>query len=118
MIGETYAPALLRAKSAKKRKETGEERWYSRYDDKKKFWPMLKENLYRPLVMSVNEPIWSVSHLVRRIQTNHFSASSGTFISHLYMASCISASCPIQLCSASSEVGALVLPAWDISELE
>ncbi|KAL5394241.1 hypothetical protein PMIN06_006007 [Paraphaeosphaeria minitans] len=62
-IGETYAPALLRAKSAKKRKETGEERWYSRYDDKKKFWPMLKENLYRPLVMSVNEPIcifWNV----------------------------------------------------------
>lgn len=60
VIGETYAPALLRAKSAKKRKETGEERWYSRYDDKKKFWPMLKENLYRPLVMSVQEPIWYV----------------------------------------------------------
>ncbi|KAJ4298923.1 hypothetical protein N0V90_004166 [Kalmusia sp. IMI 367209] len=63
VIGETYAPALLRAKSAKKRKETGEERWYSRYDDKKKFWPMLKENLYRPLVMSVKEPIcifWNV----------------------------------------------------------
>ncbi|KAJ4350054.1 uncharacterized protein N0V89_008675 [Didymosphaeria variabile] len=63
LIGETYAPALLRAKSAKKRKETGEERWYSRYDDKKKFWPMLKENLYRPLIMSVKEPIcifWNV----------------------------------------------------------
>ncbi|KAL5373232.1 hypothetical protein DPSP01_012864 [Paraphaeosphaeria sporulosa] len=63
LIGETYAPALLRAKSAKMRKETGEERWYSRYDDKKKFWPMLKENLYRPLVMSVKEPIcifWNV----------------------------------------------------------
>ncbi|KAF2439536.1 MFS general substrate transporter [Karstenula rhodostoma CBS 690.94] len=62
-IGETYAPALLRTKSAKKRKETGEERWHSRYDDKKKFWPLLKENLYRPLVMSVNEPIcifWNV----------------------------------------------------------
>ncbi|KAL1610087.1 hypothetical protein SLS60_001752 [Paraconiothyrium brasiliense] len=63
LIGETYAPALLRAKSAKKRKETGQERWYSRYDDKKKFWPMLKENLYRPLIMSVKEPIcifWNV----------------------------------------------------------
>ncbi|KAF2249790.1 MFS general substrate transporter, partial [Trematosphaeria pertusa] len=63
LIGETYAPALLRAKSAKKRKETGDDRWYSRYDDKKKFFPMLKENLVRPLEMSVKEPIcifWNV----------------------------------------------------------
>lgn len=58
LIGETYAPAILRAKSAKKRRETGDERWYSRYDDKKKFWAMLKENLIRPLEMSVKEPIW------------------------------------------------------------
>jgi hypothetical protein len=63
LIGETYAPSILRAKSAKKRKDTGDERWYSRYDDKKPFWPMLKENLIRPLEMSVKEPIcifWNV----------------------------------------------------------
>jgi multidrug resistance protein len=63
MIKETYAPAILRAKSAKRRKETNDERWYSRYDDKKVFWPLLRENLYRPLLMSVSEPIcifWNV----------------------------------------------------------
>ncbi|KAH8691762.1 major facilitator superfamily domain-containing protein [Phaeosphaeriaceae sp. PMI808] len=62
-IKETYAPAILRAKSAKKRKETSDDRWFSRYDDKKLFWPLLKENLYRPLWMSINEPIcifWNV----------------------------------------------------------
>ncbi|KAH3976917.1 hypothetical protein HBI25_213690 [Parastagonospora nodorum] len=57
LIKETYAPAILRAKSAKKRKETDESRWFSRYDDKKKFWPLLRENLYRPLSMAVSEPI-------------------------------------------------------------
>ncbi|KAF2743815.1 MFS general substrate transporter [Sporormia fimetaria CBS 119925] len=63
IVKETYAPALLRAKSAKKRKETDDERWYSRYDDKQKFWPMLRENLTRPCSMAVKEPIcifWNV----------------------------------------------------------
>jgi multidrug resistance protein len=63
MIKETYAPAILRAKSAKKRKETDDNRWFSRYDDKKLFWPLLRENLYRPLSMAVSEPIcifWNV----------------------------------------------------------
>lgn len=58
LIKETYAPAILRAKAQKKRKETGEDRWFSRYDDKKKFWPLLKENLVRPVQMSIKEPIW------------------------------------------------------------
>jgi multidrug resistance protein len=63
LIKETYAPAILRTKSAKKRKETGDNRWFSRYDDKKLFWPLLRENLYRPLSMAVSEPIcifWDV----------------------------------------------------------
>jgi multidrug resistance protein len=63
LIQETYAPAILRAKSAKKRKETDEPRWHSRYDDKKAFLPMLRENLYRPLSMAINEPIcifWNI----------------------------------------------------------
>jgi multidrug resistance protein len=63
LIKETYAPAILRAKSAKKRKETGDSRWHSRYDDKKSFLPMLRENLQRPLSMAVREPIcifWNV----------------------------------------------------------
>ncbi|KAF3038548.1 hypothetical protein E8E11_001759 [Didymella keratinophila] len=63
VIPETYAPAILRAKSARQRKEKDDPRWYSRYDDKKSFLPMLRENLYRPLSMAVNEPIcifWNV----------------------------------------------------------
>lgn len=63
VLKETYAPAILRAKAAKKRTETGDSRWHSRYDDKKAFWPLLRENLYRPLYMSVKEPIcifWNV----------------------------------------------------------
>lgn len=62
-INETYAPAILRAKSAKIRKENNDERWFSRYDEKKNFWPLLRENLYRPLSMAVQEPIcifWNV----------------------------------------------------------
>ncbi|KAF2276396.1 MFS general substrate transporter [Westerdykella ornata] len=60
---ETYGPAILRAKAAKRRKETGDERWHSRYDDRQKFWPMLRENLVRPFSMAVKEPIcifWNV----------------------------------------------------------
>ncbi|OCK83166.1 MFS general substrate transporter [Lepidopterella palustris CBS 459.81] len=63
LIGETYAPAILRTKAARKRKETGNDKWHSRYDEKKKFWPMLRENLTRPVSMAVNEPIcvfWNI----------------------------------------------------------
>jgi len=55
---ETYAPAILRAKAARIRKETGDKRYHSRYDDRMGFWPMLRTNLVRPLSMSVFEPIW------------------------------------------------------------
>lgn len=63
ILKETYAPAILRAKAARKRKETDDERWHSRYDDKKEFWPLLKVNLVRPMSMAVKEPIcifWNV----------------------------------------------------------
>jgi MFS family permease len=33
-IKETYAPALLKKKAAKLRKETGDDRWWCRYDQK------------------------------------------------------------------------------------
>ena len=58
LIKETYSPAILRARAAKKRRETGDDRWWSRYDDKLEFWPLLKMNLSRPFVMTVTEPIW------------------------------------------------------------
>ena len=58
LIKETYAPAILRRRAKKRRKETGDDRYWSRYDDKLKFWPLLKINLSRPFVMTVTEPIW------------------------------------------------------------
>ena len=62
-IKETYAPAILRKKVKQRRKETGDERWWCRYDEKQEFWPLLRLNLSRPFVMAVKEPIcifWNV----------------------------------------------------------
>jgi len=63
MIPETYAPAILRSRAKKRRKETGDDRYWSRYDDKFEFWELLQINLKRPIVMAVTEPIcifWDV----------------------------------------------------------
>ncbi|KAF2093815.1 MFS general substrate transporter [Rhizodiscina lignyota] len=56
-VPETYAPAILRGRAAQRRKETDDPRWFSRYDAKKEFWPLLRVNLSRPLWMAVFEPI-------------------------------------------------------------
>ncbi|THX05056.1 MFS general substrate transporter [Aureobasidium pullulans] len=63
IVKETYGPTLLRKRAAKKRKETGDPRWWSRFDEKKAFLPLLKVNLSRPFVLMVTEPIcifWDV----------------------------------------------------------
>ncbi|KAI4717454.1 MFS general substrate transporter [Aureobasidium sp. EXF-10727] len=63
VVKETYGPSLLRKRAAKLRKETGDSRWWSRFDEKKEFWPLLKVNLSRPFVLMVTEPIcifWDV----------------------------------------------------------
>ncbi|KAE9965792.1 hypothetical protein BLS_007383 [Venturia inaequalis] len=57
LVKETYGPAILRAMAANRRKETDDERWWCRYDEKKALWPLLKLNLSRPFVMTVTEPI-------------------------------------------------------------
>ncbi|KAI9692172.1 MAG: hypothetical protein M1822_006402 [Bathelium mastoideum] len=62
-VKETYAPSLLRTKAHLRRKETGDERWWSRYDEKKSITELLKVNLSRPFIMAVTEPIcifWDV----------------------------------------------------------
>ncbi|KAG4025476.1 hypothetical protein MFRU_057g00190 [Monilinia fructicola] len=56
-VKETYAPALLIKKAAKMRKETGDERYWCRYDQKKSFYDILKINLSRPFVLCATEPI-------------------------------------------------------------
>ncbi|KAK5129609.1 hypothetical protein LTR08_003040 [Meristemomyces frigidus] len=57
LVVETYAPAILRKRAAKIRQETGDDRWWSRYDDKQSLLPLLKINLSRPFTMTVTEPI-------------------------------------------------------------
>ncbi|KAH0037866.1 MFS general substrate transporter, partial [Aureobasidium melanogenum] len=63
IVKETYGPTLLRKRAAKLRKETGDPRWWSRFDEKQAFFPLLKVNLSRPFVLMVTEPIcifWDV----------------------------------------------------------
>lgn len=62
-IKETYPPVLLQRKAAALRKETGEDRYWSRYDQRLQFWDLMKVNLSRPFIMAVTEPIcifWNV----------------------------------------------------------
>ncbi|KAJ5046369.1 uncharacterized protein L3040_003613 [Drepanopeziza brunnea f. sp. 'multigermtubi'] len=56
MNGPVTGP-LIGGKAAKMRKETGDERWWSRYDQKLSVFEVLKTNLSRPFVLAVTEPI-------------------------------------------------------------
>lgn len=62
-IQETYRPRLLQQMATKKRKETGDDAWWSRYDVRVSFGELMRVNLSRPFVMAVKEPIcvfWNV----------------------------------------------------------
>ncbi|KAI0390899.1 major facilitator superfamily transporter [Xylariaceae sp. FL0594] len=54
---ETYAPAILKAKAARRRKETGDERWWTRYHVNLSPIQLIKVNLVRPFVLFFTEPI-------------------------------------------------------------
>ncbi|KAI1849813.1 hypothetical protein JX266_004762 [Neoarthrinium moseri] len=54
---ETYAPMILQRKAARTRKETGDERYWSRYDNKVSKVELLKVNLMRPFILAFTEPI-------------------------------------------------------------
>ncbi|GAQ44558.1 hypothetical protein AtubIFM55763_004340 [Aspergillus tubingensis] len=56
-IKETYAPFLLRKRALRMRKETGNPKWWSRYDNQLDFATYLQINITRPLTMMVTEPI-------------------------------------------------------------
>jgi MFS family permease len=56
-LKETYAPALLQKKAAKIRDETGDPRYWSRYDERMSLKERLKINLSRPFKMTIFEPI-------------------------------------------------------------
>lgn len=57
-IKETYAPVILKRRAARKRKETQNSAWWTRYDDGVGFTSSLRINLKRPFVMLLTEPIW------------------------------------------------------------
>ncbi|THW50668.1 hypothetical protein D6D25_04111 [Aureobasidium pullulans] len=54
---KTYGPRILRQRAAAKRKETGNDKWWSQHDDSSSFAQVLKTNITRPIVMLVTEPI-------------------------------------------------------------
>ncbi|KAI5922974.1 major facilitator superfamily transporter [Camillea tinctor] len=54
---ETYAPNLLQAKAARMRKETNDERWWCRYDQRVSKKTLVKISLLRPFVLAFTEPI-------------------------------------------------------------
>ncbi|KAI9367013.1 major facilitator superfamily domain-containing protein [Aspergillus egyptiacus] len=57
LMKETYSPIILQKKAARMRKDTNDDRWWSRYDQKTSLLEILKVNLSRPFVMAVVEPI-------------------------------------------------------------
>lgn len=57
-VKETYPPTLLKAKAARLRSETGDDRWWCRHDDRRiSTLQLLKTNLSRPFVLAATEPI-------------------------------------------------------------
>ena len=57
LISETYAPKILQKKAARIRKETDDERWWCRYDEKISTVALLKINLIRTFGLTFKEPI-------------------------------------------------------------
>ena len=61
LLRETYTPTILKKKARIARMSSGDERYWSRYDEKKlSIVKLLRINLTRPLVMLFTEPIWYV----------------------------------------------------------
>lgn len=56
-LKETYAPAILKAKAAKMRKEQDDERYWCRYDERISIFNLLKVNMSRPFILAATEPI-------------------------------------------------------------
>jgi hypothetical protein len=48
----------LKRRAARKRKETNDSKWWTRYDDGVGFASSLRINLERPFAMLLKEPIW------------------------------------------------------------
>ncbi|RFU35478.1 hypothetical protein B7463_g910, partial [Scytalidium lignicola] len=57
-IKETYAPSILKRRVKKLREETGDDRWWCRYEENNvPALEVLKTNIVRPFVLTLTEPI-------------------------------------------------------------
>ncbi|OAA54513.1 major facilitator superfamily transporter [Niveomyces insectorum RCEF 264] len=56
-VKETYAPAILKARVAAKRKATDDPRYWCRYDERVPVVQLYKTNMSRPFVLAATEPI-------------------------------------------------------------
>lgn len=56
-VRETYVPAILKHKAARRRREEGDERYWCQYDSRKSTAALMRVNLSRPFVLSFTEPI-------------------------------------------------------------
>ncbi|PHH84377.1 hypothetical protein CDD83_2029 [Cordyceps sp. RAO-2017] len=57
-VEETYAPTILKRKAARLRRQTGDPRWWCRYDQRRvSTLQLLRVNLSRPFILFATEPI-------------------------------------------------------------
>ncbi|RAK79921.1 MFS general substrate transporter [Aspergillus fijiensis CBS 313.89] len=57
LFKETYEPAILRARTRKQQEQTGDLRWWCRYDSPEVGWDLVRSHVVRPIIMAVCEPI-------------------------------------------------------------
>lgn len=56
-VKETYAPAILKRKAARMRKEMDDPRYWCQYDQRISSLHLVKLNLSRPFILAATEPI-------------------------------------------------------------
>jgi MFS family permease len=56
-VKETYAPAILKRKAARMRKDMDDPRWWCQYDQKVSSLHLIRVNLSRPFILLATEPI-------------------------------------------------------------
>ncbi|OQE77396.1 hypothetical protein PENNAL_c0062G10490 [Penicillium nalgiovense] len=70
LVKETYSPALLRQKTKKRQKLTGDRRWWCRFDHEETGLQVLKTNLIRPLRTGTAVAV-GLEPLIRKIIALH-----------------------------------------------
>ncbi|KAG6028457.1 hypothetical protein E4U41_000665 [Claviceps citrina] len=66
-VRETYAPRILQLRAARMRDQTGDARYWCRYDQRESMAHLLRANLCRPLMLTATEPILCFMNLWCRV---------------------------------------------------